>query len=46
VYFRPEPTRWGTGRAPGYFRLRGEVDVLGLISASIELISTDLRDPG
>jgi hypothetical protein len=34
VYFRIED---GDATLTGYFRLRGEVDVLGLISASIEL---------
>ncbi len=34
IYFRIEK---GNSQLTGYFRLRGEVDVLGLISASIEL---------
>lgn len=34
IYFRLED---GNSQLTGYFRLRGEVDVLGLISASIEL---------
>jgi hypothetical protein len=34
IYFRMEP---GKGALTGYFRLGGYVDVLGLISASIEL---------
>ena len=34
IYFRIED---GDATLTGYFRLRGEVDVLGLISASIEL---------
>ena len=34
VYLRLEGER---ARSPGYFRIRGEVDVLGLISASITL---------
>ncbi|MCV2394773.1 hypothetical protein OEB99_10680 [Actinotalea sp. M2MS4P-6] len=34
IYFRIEDDN---GQLTGYFRLRGEVDVLGLISASIEL---------
>lgn len=34
IYFRLET---GNSELTGYFRLRGEVDVLGLISASIEL---------
>lgn len=39
VYFRLESNSDGTddGELTGYFRIRGEVDVLGLISASIEL---------
>lgn len=39
IYFRLETGDDGNERAQltGYFRLRGEVDVLGLISASIEL---------
>ncbi|WP_404386509.1 hypothetical protein LL946_08025 [Knoellia locipacati] len=39
VYFRLESNPDGTddGELTGYFRIRGEVDVLGLISASIEL---------
>ena len=38
VYFRLETDATGTkAQLTGYFRLRGEVDVLGLISASIEL---------
>lgn len=34
IYFRLEK---GNSQLTGYFRLRGEVDVLGLISASLEL---------
>jgi hypothetical protein len=38
VYFRLETDAQGErAQLTGYFRLRGEVDVLGLISASIEL---------
>jgi hypothetical protein len=38
VYFRLETDAEGTSaQLTGYFRLRGEMDVLGLISASIEL---------
>ena len=39
VYFRLESSPDGKddGELTGYFRLRGEVDVLGLISACIEL---------
>lgn len=39
IYFRLETSDDGQddGELTGYFRLRGEVDVLGLISASIEL---------
>lgn len=39
VYFRLETSADGQddGELTGYFRLRGEVDVLGLISASLEL---------
>ncbi len=35
IYFRLEKD--GNSELTGYFRLRGEVDVLGLISASLEL---------
>lgn len=39
IYFRLETSADGSddGELTGYFRLRGEVDVLGLISASLEL---------
>ncbi|KGN37588.1 hypothetical protein [Knoellia subterranea] len=39
IYFRLEtnPDGKDDGKLAGYFRLRGEVDVLGLISASLEL---------
>ena len=39
IYFRLETSTDGKddGELTGYFRLRGEVDVLGLISASLEL---------
>jgi hypothetical protein len=39
IYFRLETSADGKddGELTGYFRLRGEVDVLGLISASLEL---------
>ncbi|MEV5508338.1 hypothetical protein [Streptomyces orinoci] len=36
IYFRLE-TDTGQARLTGYFRARGEVDVLGIVSASIEL---------
>ncbi|MEU6963762.1 hypothetical protein [Streptomyces chrestomyceticus] len=36
IYFRLE-LRTGESRLTGYFRARGEVDVLGIVSASIEI---------
>ncbi|MFI9719901.1 hypothetical protein ACIHFE_09635 [Streptomyces sp. NPDC052396] len=36
IYFRLE-TQTGESRLTGYFRARGEVDVLGIVSASVEL---------
>ncbi|GAA0473159.1 hypothetical protein ABZ951_01720 [Streptomyces sp. NPDC046215] len=36
IYFRLELAT-GTARLTGYFRARGEVDVLGIVSASIEI---------